>query len=274
MSNLERRYARLLRLYPAAYRAERGPELLDALLQAEPGPREVRALIFGALRAHAARDHVPSARRDWLTAFRAAALMLLVSGIVGLWVQLSFPIENLRFGIATTAITLVALGSAVGGRYLLATVATVAATATAAGSGFGSGLAWQLPLAALLLAPLHWHRPGRASGVLRYVPLLPVLLAAADELFTHAFPAVSGILQRGLLMGVVVAALLWLAVDERVPMAVGLLFLNTLLVQVAYLVATGQANLVAVVLQMAFVGLPPVILLTSASARSRHQAIV
>jgi hypothetical protein len=272
MSNLERRYARLLRLYPAAYRAERGPELLDALLQAEPGPREVRALIFGALRAHAA--HVPSPLRDWLTAFRAAALMLLVSGIVGLGMQLSVPYENRRFGVATLVLTVLALASAVGGRYLLAAIATVAATATAAGSGFGLGLAWQLPLAALLLVPLHWRRPGSASGVLRYVPLLPVLLVAADELFTHAFPAVSGILQRGLLMGVVVAALLWLAVDERVPMAVGLLFLNTLLVQVAYLVATGQGNLAARVLQMAFVGLPPVILLTSASARSRQQATV
>jgi hypothetical protein len=36
MSSLERRYARLLCAYPAAYRAERGDEMLDTLMEAAP----------------------------------------------------------------------------------------------------------------------------------------------------------------------------------------------------------------------------------------------
>ncbi|HXL92457.1 MAG TPA: hypothetical protein VN969_26275 [Streptosporangiaceae bacterium] len=36
MSTLERRYSRLLRAYPAAYRQERGAEMLATLLEAAP----------------------------------------------------------------------------------------------------------------------------------------------------------------------------------------------------------------------------------------------
>ncbi|MEO3802345.1 hypothetical protein [Nonomuraea sp. B1E8] len=51
MSALERRYRRLLRAYPRAYRAEHGDELLDVLLEsAGPGrtapvPREAWGLL-------------------------------------------------------------------------------------------------------------------------------------------------------------------------------------------------------------------------------------
>jgi hypothetical protein len=60
MTRLERRCRRLLRAYPAAYRRERGEEIIATLLEATPEgcawprPRDVRALAMGGLRARAA----------------------------------------------------------------------------------------------------------------------------------------------------------------------------------------------------------------------------
>lgn len=105
-----------------------------------------------------------------------------------------------------------------------------------------------------------------------HLPLaIPVPVAVGEPAFGYPWAWAVARWLPGL---VVVAALLWLAVDERVPMAVGLLLLNTLLVQVAHLAVTGWASVAAVVLGMAYVGLPPVILLASAAVRSRHQAVV
>ena len=62
---LQRRYRRLLRIYPATYRAERSDEIVDTLMQASaPGQRRPRArdawaLVAGGLRARAGVD-----RRD------------------------------------------------------------------------------------------------------------------------------------------------------------------------------------------------------------------
>jgi hypothetical protein len=59
MTALERRCRRLLRAYPAWYRAERGEEMLATLLEASPpsaqwpSPRDVRALIMGGLKVRA-----------------------------------------------------------------------------------------------------------------------------------------------------------------------------------------------------------------------------
>ena len=62
MSALERRCRRLLRAYPAGYRAERGEEILGTLLESapdgrtRPGRREVAALVLGGLRVRAAQN--------------------------------------------------------------------------------------------------------------------------------------------------------------------------------------------------------------------------
>ncbi|MFG1607193.1 hypothetical protein [Actinoplanes sp. NPDC049265] len=269
MRNLERRYARLIRLYPAAYRAARGPEMLDTLLQAGPSARETRALIVGALRAHAARDHAPSRRLDWLTAFRAAALMLLAGDLVDLGGHLI----SAFWGPSLAALVLgaVALVTAVRGRYLIASAAALlgigAAVIWPLYGGGGLGLPLRSPLAVLLLIVLHRYRPARASGALRYLPLLPILLAVGDQLYGAMFPAVSGILQRGALLGVVMAALLWLTIDERVTMAVGLLFLNTLLIQLALITVGGPPHLPAMLLGLAVTALPPLVLLSTAARR-------
>lgn len=275
MSKIERRYARLIRLYPAAHRATRGPEMLDALLQSPFSLREVRALLLGALRAHAARQDV-SPRQDLLTAFRTAAMMLLAAGVVSRAVYVVRPFlssAETAGNLAVAALGLAALACALRGRYLLS---ALGALVTLVASAFWPVLdialwgLWGYPLAILLLIPLRWFRPGRASGVLKYLPLLPVVLVLGDLLYSEVFPAVSGILRGGVYVGVVMAALLWLAVDERVSMAVGLYFLDTLFVGLVYL-ADGWTSVSALVLRLVVIGVPPVVLLAAAAGRNRYQ---
>jgi hypothetical protein len=63
MTALERRYGRLLRAYPSAYRAERSDEMLDTLMAAArhdrtwPTFRDMRTLVLSGLRLRAEQDH-------------------------------------------------------------------------------------------------------------------------------------------------------------------------------------------------------------------------
>jgi hypothetical protein len=60
MSPFERHCGLLLRAYPAAYRSERGEEIIGTLLEttpegrAWPRPRDIRSLVVGGLSARAA----------------------------------------------------------------------------------------------------------------------------------------------------------------------------------------------------------------------------
>jgi hypothetical protein len=62
MRTLEDRYRRLLRAYPSAYRADRGAEILDTLLDAAPEGRrrptfrDRRTLVMGGLRVRSAQN--------------------------------------------------------------------------------------------------------------------------------------------------------------------------------------------------------------------------
>lgn len=77
MTRLERRCRLLLRAYPAAYRQERGEEIIGTLLDATPDgrawprPRDVRALAIGGLRARA------SLNRQQTTAANLRAAVLV-----------------------------------------------------------------------------------------------------------------------------------------------------------------------------------------------------
>lgn len=81
---LERRYRRLLRWYPAAYRRTRGSEILDTLMEAagpgqrRPAGREWWALLLGGLRARTGADRRLSRSQVWLGGLRLGVLLLLV----------------------------------------------------------------------------------------------------------------------------------------------------------------------------------------------------
>ncbi|MFC7242112.1 hypothetical protein ACFQO7_06415 [Catellatospora aurea] len=81
-----RRYERLLRLYPKAYRDHRGAEMLGTLMdaaeagQGRPPLRETGALVLGALRARVGTAAGLPVGQAWLSAVRVAALLLLAYG--------------------------------------------------------------------------------------------------------------------------------------------------------------------------------------------------
>lgn len=77
---LARRYLALMRLYPAAYRQDRGDEIVATLLERAgarrwPPVREVLGLVSGALQAHLSPEG--SVRRSWAGGLRIAVLALL-----------------------------------------------------------------------------------------------------------------------------------------------------------------------------------------------------
>lgn len=291
--DLERRYARLLHLYPADYRRARGAELLATLLESaqqgrrRPAAREVGALVLGALRAHAGGDRRQSWQHSWLVAFRAAALMLLVydlaSRVVAIALDVAYGDPSLwsptELVLNLVALTLgaYALIAAIRGRYRSAVAAvstaflvTLVVMWSMRGPVF-SGF-WCFPLAVVLLAPLLWHRPPSGAGLVRYAPVLPLLLVLAEQGLSQVFPGVAGILQRGFVLALSVGGLLWLAVDERLAMALGLLLLNTLLVQVALVFAGGIRSIADAVPAMAVTGFLPAILLLASGAAARRRA--
>ena len=230
----------LLYLYPAEYRRSRGPELLATLEEAAAdGRSEFFGLVLGALRAHAGHAR----RGSWLTATRVAALTVLVSAIVSapLYVGLSLsfgPSTEWRMfepdlpGMAALPFGFVAVLAILRGWYRSAAVAAAAAfvvavTVLSLTDGGVRGAYLQYPVAAALLLPLFGADPGLARGVLRYVPLLPLLYVAAD----HLEPSRALIADFGLAVLLCIGAMLWARVDERVTIAVGLFVLSHGLVQ-------------------------------------------
>ncbi|MEU8080169.1 hypothetical protein AB0B31_32535 [Catellatospora citrea] len=85
-TEIERRYERLLRLYPKAYRRHRGAEILGTLMDAaddgrgRPPRREIAALMLGALRARVGAAAGLPVGQAWLSAVRVAVLLLLAYG--------------------------------------------------------------------------------------------------------------------------------------------------------------------------------------------------
>jgi hypothetical protein len=86
---LERRYRRLLRWYSPTYRASRGSEILDTLMEAAvPGQRrpagfERRALVVGGLRARTGADQQRTRAAVWLGGLRLGIMLLLVHAAAG-----------------------------------------------------------------------------------------------------------------------------------------------------------------------------------------------
>jgi hypothetical protein len=292
-AELERRYARLLRLYPADYRRARGAELLETLMESaeegrkRPAAREVGALILGALRAHAGRDRRQSMQDSWLVAFQAAALMLFVYDLASRAVVIALDFAygghsiwsptELALNLVALALGTYALIAGARGRYRsaiaaasMAFVVTLAVMGSMQGTLFNGF--WGFPLAVVLLVPLLRHRPPSAAGLVKYAPMLPLLLVLAEEGLPRVFPGVFGILLRGFVLALWLGGLLWLAVDERLTMALGLLLLNTLLVQVALIFESGIRSLAGVALAMVVTGFMPTVLLLASAATARQRA--
>ncbi|MYW90903.1 hypothetical protein G3I59_09880 [Amycolatopsis rubida] len=85
MSDLKRRYRRLLALYPLAHRAAHGEEMLGVLLdgagnRSKPGVAETLDLVWGAAQVHWRHALSKHSRRDTLAIVSLLAPVLLLTG--------------------------------------------------------------------------------------------------------------------------------------------------------------------------------------------------
>jgi hypothetical protein len=120
----QHRYRRLLRAYPAWYRRERGPEILDTLLAAAggrawPSRRDAAALILGGLRVRAGQHRRLSTPANLrLAVLLGAALWLtgracfdLATASLG-WLHWAAPGQHFGYAAAHGLVMLAAVGAA------------------------------------------------------------------------------------------------------------------------------------------------------------------
>jgi hypothetical protein len=246
---LERRARLLLRVYPAVYRRERGEEIIGTLLEASDGRtwprlRDVRALTLGGLRARAAQNRQ-----------RTAGANLRVAVMAGLAIFAAFWFATYMDGV-TQGFVWSGPGSAapVGWSSWLAAVTALLAGATVV-------LAWTAPRVGLLAGALAAAavvvfavanhdalRPHlvqvvgivglaalapRAGHPSRHWLWLPGVIAVSSPLteLGMGFGGLGYSLPRYMLAlslpAVVVAGILWIAIDARLMVAVLTYFVLT-----------------------------------------------
>ncbi len=217
MTAAERTYRLALRAYPAAYRAERGPEILATLAEMQAGRRrpevrQVLALLAGGIRARETATTGGTAAGMWAEGCRLAAfVLLLLATLRGMYV-VAADVWYSQLGMAhgfTPAAAMSATGlarataavllpwiaaAALGrGRTSIAMVGAVASFAlffTRSMAILGSGVVFveaiALAEAILLAAPIGllwvaYRRPGRpAPRYSRAWLLVPPLLAVLE----------------------------------------------------------------------------------------------
>jgi hypothetical protein len=242
MTPLERRARRLLWMYPANYRRERGEEIIGTLLEASgdrawPRVRDVRALAVGGLKARAAENRQRTVGTNLRAAVMAGLALYLslfvatyLAGVVqGLVPNFGHPAGGASWPPAVAALL-------VGGTVVLAWTASrvaVLAAALAASAAvvyFGvaaaglDALAGPRLLEVLALAGLAALAPG-ADHPSRHWLWLPGLIAVSSPVvevgvrygwFSYSF-------QRWwewVLLASIVCGILWVAVDARLMVAV------------------------------------------------------
>jgi len=217
-TELERSYARLLRLYPAGYRRARGDEMLDVLLSSGAtrlSLRERRALVLGALRARAGAAGHRDLGAIWRQSAALAAAMLMTFGTVGtVQRQLDWPVGDWReyvaaaLGLAGIVLTF--------SRWLPAAIGCAAAAylfpmLSEGRLSFSWSMEWLLAAILLIPAAVRGGRPRWQQGYLLVLPL-----ALLDPALTPSLLQTDWIV----LLAVV---LLWVVIDERAAIAFGLM---------------------------------------------------
>lgn len=244
---LERRSRRLLRAYPAAYRRERGEEIISTLLEATPAertwprPRDARALIVGGLKARAAQNrHLTTAAN-----FRIA-VMVGLSLFLSVWVAVY--LRTVAFN-SWPALPAVLTGLAVAATIALAWIAPrrvvlVGALPAAAAVCYfmlarlhliGPAVIQLASLAGLVAVIPHTARPAR-----RWLWLLGLVTAPA---LLPALPIHLGTTQGRasdtLVLAIGVASIVWIGIDARLALALLTYFTLMWLQSAADIIAFG-----------------------------------
>jgi hypothetical protein len=237
MTKLERRSRLLLAAYPAAYRRDRGEEIIGTLLEATPAgrswplARDVRGLIMGGLRARAALNR----RLTTAENLRIAALAGIASYlafIAGDYLRVAA--RNLTepnvahlagwraLAVAVLVGVAVALAWLSSRRAVLMTAVLAAAVAVALTGDwrpleFGWPVTELACLAALGLLAGRAELPGRRW-------LRPVALAAALPLVAIFLPGALKFI-FALLVFVGIGSVLWIVIDARPAIATAVFLL-------------------------------------------------
>ena len=296
---LERWYARLLWMYPAAYRRDRGAELLATLVesaepgQARPSLRESTALVLAGLRARAGVVDRRPARLTWLSSLRTGALMLLVYNVAlnALSVGLNVPsgIYDDPFktpGWALDYLPMVpciwAIIAVLRSRYPTAVAAAALAFAiqvmdVPVNVGFESwpwpllNVSPMLPLAIGLLIPLARVHPAVAPGSLISLATVPVLYIVVQYLLIIRADVSFWSVRLAWMAALCLFGVVWAAVDERVGLALGLLLLNDLLNEPG-MIFVANWDLPQRVISGSLAVIAPAVLLAVGTMRARRQA--
>ena len=241
MSKPERRYARLIRLYPAHAPRE---EILATVLQRsdEFSFREAFALLAGALRAHVGADAHRSPAEFAHSAARLTALVLLVDAAVvdarttaeslDPWAAFRTPAAISPYAIAGLAALLlhtIALAALTRGAYRLAAIsAALGLISSAAALAPPQGLPWYrpgfwaAPLAVLVIVALNLTRRRERSSSLGWliaVLAAVILLAGAGRVLGSGWPIREG----QVLLVLAALAVAWSFLDPRIPLAIAAL---------------------------------------------------
>jgi hypothetical protein len=294
ISPLERRGRRLLWMYPANYRQERGEEIIGTLLEASnarawPRMRDVRALAVGGLRARAAQS-----RQRTVGANLRVAVMAGLALYLSLWVAgyLAGVVQGLVSRFAPTypgwsswpaAVAALLTGATVllAWRAPRVVVLTVALAASAAVVYFELAVAGPRALVGprllevLALAGLAALAPREDHPSWHWL-WLPGLIAVSSPLaeLGVGYGWLSYSWQRWWqlpLFAVIVCGILWVAVDARLLVAVITLFafiaLEVPLEEISSGVAGAVAGSLPSLLVVAAIAAPVVLLLRRQSAR-------
>lgn len=292
-TSLERRYRRLLRAYPAAYRRRRGDELLATLLEAaaprqrRPTLRETLSLLGGGLSARAGVAGGCTPWTLWAEGLRLGALLLLVSmtsdAASATWLQtnhLVFTwISSTAAGLAVTVASAAAVAAVARGAFRPALV--LLGVAVAAG---WSGLRyppppelWAYLTAAGILAVLAVRPP--ANPRRRAWPwLLATPLPLVVGLYGIHFPTDRSFPQLGMIVDVrtllpvaalLLAVLLWLPVEPRPAIAAAVYIAPTMVGYLQTLPGSQHITVYAWLTPLAIATVTGTLLAASA-ARAHH----
>ncbi|MEU8392460.1 hypothetical protein [Micromonospora sp. NPDC048843] len=211
MNDLERRYLRLLRAYPADYRRARGAEIVGTYLdlatsdQRWPAPADAADLVRGGLRQRLRATGVT----DLIPGVRLAALLALVtaSALAGVWGTAELHPSPVEWGVPHVG-PFVSLGVVTWAAWLLAAVVIAVAPSPVARWAISLALLLTIalpPVAAALDAPrpplmvllpqvvlglLGLALPDRPSRAIRLAPALSALLAVVATEFLLGLDAV------------------------------------------------------------------------------------
>lgn len=238
MSKLERRYARLVRLYPA--HAPRD-EILATVLQrsGEFSFREAFALLVGALRARAGANVHRTPAEFAHSAARLAALVLLVNAAV-VDVLTAAPVDisavfrtpagivqYATAGLVALLLHITALTALARGAYRLAAIGAVLGLISSAAGLSQFGLPWYrpgfwaAPLAVLLIMSLNLTPRRERSSPLGWLIAVPPALILLGDAATVLGPG--WFIQRQAILVLAVLAVAWSFLDARIPLAIAAL---------------------------------------------------